>query len=59
MSSLLHPGERINNTYTVERILGTGAFAEVYLVSHRFLGEQVLKAFPLDGTTSAQDLLDR
>lgn len=57
MSSLLRPGDRVNDTYTVHHSLGAGAFAEVYLVSHRFLGEQALKAFPLDGDTSAKELL--
>lgn len=42
---LLHEGQSINNTYTVERFLGEGAFAEVYRVRHRFLGRQAMKVF--------------
>ena len=42
---LLTPGDTVRHTYTVERFLGAGAFAEVYLVSHRYLGHQALKAF--------------
>lgn len=44
-SHLLAPGDTVRDTYSVERFLGAGAFAEVYLVSHRYLGRQALKAF--------------
>lgn len=37
--------EAIGETYTVERFLGEGAFAEVYRVRHRFLGRQAMKVF--------------
>jgi len=40
---LLAPGEIIKETYTVDRFIGTGAFAEVYRVKHKFLGMQALK----------------
>ena len=40
---LLHEGQIIRGTYEVERLLGEGAFAEVYRVKHRFLGRQVMK----------------
>lgn len=35
----------IRDTYEVERLLGEGAFAEVYRVKHRFLGRQAMKVF--------------
>ena len=37
--------DSILGTYTVERFLGEGAFAEVYRVKHRFLGRQAMKVF--------------
>lgn len=40
---ILTPGEQLNPTYTVERFLGEGAFAEVYRVQHKFLGRQAMK----------------
>jgi len=57
-SPLLAPGDTVRGTYAVERFLGAGAFAEVYLVSHRYLGMQALKAFrPAAGELDADDLL--
>jgi serine/threonine-protein kinase len=41
--ALLAEGQRIRDTYEVERFLGEGAFAEVYRVRHRFLGQQAMK----------------
>lgn len=49
--SLLAEGERISETYTVERFLGEGAFAQVYRVQHRFLGRQAMKVFKTKGMT--------
>jgi serine/threonine-protein kinase len=49
--SILQDDQVINNTYTVERFLGEGAFAEVYRVRHRFLGRQAMKVFKLAGLT--------
>ena len=46
---LLNEGEALGRTYTVERFLGAGAFAEVYRVKHRFLGRQALKVFKRSG----------
>jgi len=43
--SLLEEGQKLLDTYTVERFLGQGAFAEVYRVRHRFLGRQAMKVF--------------
>jgi eukaryotic-like serine/threonine-protein kinase len=43
--SLLQPEDVVRDTYTVERQLGEGAFAEVYRVKHRFMGRQAMKVF--------------
>ena len=42
---ILQHGQVIRDTYEVERLLGEGAFAEVYRVKHRFLGRQAMKVF--------------
>lgn len=47
--ALLTEGQIIRDTYTVERFLGEGAFAEVYRVQHRFLGRQAMKVLKLSG----------
>jgi len=39
----LEPGTRIRDTYTVDRYVGSGRFADVYLVRHRYLGMQAMK----------------
>src|SRR5207249_3750949 len=49
--SLLQEGQVIRSTYEVERLLGSGAFAEVYRVKHRFLGRQAMKVFKTAGMT--------
>jgi len=49
--AILTPGLMIRETYEVERLLGEGAFAEVYRVKHRFLGRQALKIFKVPGMT--------
>lgn len=49
--SLLTEGEKLSETYTVERFLGEGAFAEVYRVQHRFLGRHAMKVFKTKGMT--------
>jgi len=48
---LLRDGQRIRDTYVVDRYLGEGAFAEVYRVEHRFLGRQAMKVFKSAGMT--------
>ena len=48
---LLKENQIIRGTYEVERLLGVGAFAEVYRVKHRFLGRQAMKVFKSVGTT--------
>jgi len=45
--ALLSEGQIVRDTYTVERFLGEGAFAEVYRVQHRFLGRQAMKVLKL------------
>lgn len=50
---LLEPGQKLGETYEVERLLGEGAFAEVYRVRHRFMGRQALKVFKASGATLA------
>ncbi len=52
--SLLHEGQVLRDTYTVDRLLGEGAFAEVYRVRHRFLGRQAMKVFKMVGMTAAE-----
>jgi len=58
--SLLAEGEKLSDTYTVERFLGEGAFAEVYRVQHRFLGRQAMKVFKTKGMTleEIKEMLD-
>jgi serine/threonine-protein kinase len=48
---LLQPGAAVRGTYEVERLLGAGAFAEVYRVRHRFMGRQAMKVFKAPGAT--------
>lgn len=48
---ILSPGEQVRDTYEVERLLGEGAFAEVYRVRHRFMGRQAMKVFKAAGAT--------
>ena len=48
---ILHPGQLVRETYLVERLLGEGAFAEVYRVKHSFLGRQAMKVFKAAGGT--------
>lgn len=49
--SILLPGQLIRETYAVERLIGEGAFAEVYRVKHRFMGRQAMKVFKVAGAT--------
>lgn len=43
--TLLESGTRVGDTLVVDRLLGEGAFAEVYRVQHQFLGWQAMKLF--------------
>ncbi|MET0237989.1 MAG: serine/threonine-protein kinase [Kibdelosporangium sp.] len=49
----LAEGQRVEPGYVVERLLGEGAFAEVYRVRHRFLGRQAMKVFKRVGSRAA------
>ncbi len=51
--------DSVLGTYTVERFLGEGAFAEVYRVKHRFLGRQAMKVFkrPVSSAEEVEALL--
>jgi eukaryotic-like serine/threonine-protein kinase len=46
-------GSTIGATYTVLERLGEGAFSEVFLVRHRFLGLQAMKLFKPNSVNSA------
>ena len=48
---ILSSGQVVRDTYEVERLLGEGAFAEVYRVKHRFMGRQAMKVFKAAGAT--------
>lgn len=49
--TILSPRQHVRDTYEVERLLGEGAFAEVYRVKHRFMGRQAMKVFKAAGAT--------
>jgi transitional endoplasmic reticulum ATPase len=42
---ILSKGETINDTYDIQFFVGEGAFGEVYRVTHKYLGVQVMKVF--------------
>lgn len=48
---LLNEGDKVRDTYEVDRLIGEGGFAEVYRVRHRFLGRQAMKVFKAAGMT--------
>lgn len=54
--ALIKEGMEIRGTYVVERLLGEGAFAEVYRVNHKFLGRQAMKVFK-QTFTSADEVI--
>lgn len=45
MIEQLAPGTVVRETYTILEKLGEGAFSEVFLVRHRFMGLQAMKIF--------------
>lgn len=53
--ALLREGDNIRGTYEVERLLGEGAFGEVYRVKHRFLGRQAMKVFKAVGMSEEEN----
>ena len=48
----LAPGTVVRDTYTVVELLGSGRFADAYLVRHRYMGMQVMKLL-VDGLSDA------
>lgn len=50
---LLKEGQCIRDTYEVEKLLGEGAFAEVWRVNHQFMGRQAMKVFKRIGMNRA------
>src|SRR5438105_3389154 len=52
---ILPNGELIHDTYSIVRYLGGGAFGDVYLARHRYMGIQAMKVFGLDKKESALD----
>lgn len=49
----LPAGLVLRDTYTIVRHLGSGAFGDVYLARHRFMGLQALKVFSLNNGLNA------
>lgn len=45
---ILLKGEKVNDTYEIQFFIGEGAFGEVYRVTHKYLGMQVMKVFKED-----------
>jgi len=48
-------GSTIRDTYTILEKLGEGAFSEVYLARHKFLGLQAIKVFKADSSSPNSD----
>src|SRR5260370_34100908 len=55
MIQSLSVGSTVKDTYTVLEKLGEGAFSEVFLVRHRFLGLQAMKVFKSNSLTPTSD----
>lgn len=51
--ALLKPGEVVRDTHTIVRHLGSGAFGDVYLSRHRYMGLQALKLFSFADSSEA------
>jgi serine/threonine protein kinase len=48
-------GSTVRDTYTILEKLGEGAFSEVFLVRHRFLGLQAMKVFKSNSLSPTSD----
>jgi serine/threonine protein kinase len=55
MIQSLSVGSTVRDTYTILEKLGEGAFSEVFLVRHRFLGLQAMKVFKSNSLTPTSD----
>jgi eukaryotic-like serine/threonine-protein kinase len=55
MMESLAVGSTVRETYTILAKLGEGAFSEVFLVRHRFLGLQAMKVFKTNSLTPTSD----
>jgi len=55
MIQTLTVGSNLRDTYTVLEKLGEGAFSEVFLVRHRFLGLQAMKVFKSNSHSPTSD----
>jgi serine/threonine-protein kinase len=55
MIQTLTVGSTLRDTYTVLEKLGEGAFSEVFLVRHRFLGLQAMKVFKSSSQSPTSD----
>ncbi len=55
MIEKLAPGSVVRDTYTILEKLGEGAFSEVFLVRHKFLGLQAMKVFKRVSLSSTYD----
>jgi eukaryotic-like serine/threonine-protein kinase len=55
MIQSLAVGSTVRETYTILEKLGEGAFSEVFLVRHRFLGLQAMKVFKSNSLSPTSD----
>lgn len=55
MTSTFAIGSTIRDTYTILEKLGEGAFSEVYLARHKFLGLQAIKIFKTNSASPTSD----
>ena len=53
-NTLLNPGDIFRETYEVDCFVGSGAFAEVYRVKHKFLGLQAVKVLKPESIKDAE-----